>query len=147
MIFFCFTFWWKQKILNRGNTFYFKKKIVRVLAIFPDSGCDPVFTIHFKKKRQRFEICSVFPCVLFLGSGNPLTESSMVVSGESSSGSTTTTFWGWLLVGIGSLAFLEFLFTAFISKLFPPSNYPLIAAIQNDDKARNNGDECRSFRR
>ncbi|MBA0639897.1 hypothetical protein Goklo_022895, partial [Gossypium klotzschianum] len=31
--------------------------------------------------------------------------------------------WGWLLVGIGSLVLLGFLFTAFISHLLPPSNY------------------------
>ncbi|XVF04761.1 hypothetical protein REPUB_Repub05bG0113000 [Reevesia pubescens] len=43
-----------------------------------------------------------------------------------------TTLWGWLLVGIGSLILTGFLFTALISKLLPPSNYPLIAAIQND---------------
>ncbi|KAK8641240.1 hypothetical protein V6N13_010658 [Hibiscus sabdariffa] len=44
----------------------------------------------------------------------------------------TTTFWGLLLVGIGSLLLPGFLFAAFMSKLLPPSNYPLIAAIRND---------------
>ncbi|MBA0548623.1 hypothetical protein Goshw_013803 [Gossypium schwendimanii] len=55
----------------------------------------------------------------------------MVISGDGSSRSETT-MWGWLLVGIGSLVLLGFLFTAFISHLLPPSNYTLIAAIQND---------------
>ncbi|KAB2074164.1 hypothetical protein ERO13_A07G123300v2 [Gossypium hirsutum] len=55
----------------------------------------------------------------------------MVISGDGSSRSKTT-MWGWLLVGIGSLVLLGFLFTAFISHLLPPSNYTLIAAIQND---------------
>ncbi|XVF31349.1 hypothetical protein REPUB_Repub16aG0138200 [Reevesia pubescens] len=56
----------------------------------------------------------------------------MVVSGESSNRARTTTFWGWLLVGIGSLILPGFLFTALILKLLPTLNYPLIAAIQND---------------
>ncbi|XVE74758.1 hypothetical protein DITRI_Ditri12bG0043600 [Diplodiscus trichospermus] len=56
----------------------------------------------------------------------------MVVSGGNSSRSRTTTFWGWLFVGIGFFFLPGFLFTAFISKLLPPSNYRLIAAIQND---------------
>ncbi|KAB2021399.1 hypothetical protein ERO13_D07G127200v2 [Gossypium hirsutum] len=55
----------------------------------------------------------------------------MVISGDGSSRSKST-MWGWLLVGIGSLVLLGFLFTAFISHLLPPSNYTLIAAIQND---------------
>ncbi|KAH1130414.1 hypothetical protein J1N35_001792 [Gossypium stocksii] len=55
----------------------------------------------------------------------------MVISRDGSSRSKTT-MWGWLLVGIGSLVLLGFLFTAFISHLLPPSNYTLIAAIQND---------------
>ncbi|XVF47331.1 hypothetical protein PTKIN_Ptkin03bG0100900 [Pterospermum kingtungense] len=56
----------------------------------------------------------------------------MVVSKESSSSSRMTTYWGWFLVGIGFLVLPGFLFTAFISKLLLPSNYSLIAAIQND---------------
>ncbi|EOY32746.1 hypothetical protein QUC31_019284 [Theobroma cacao] len=57
----------------------------------------------------------------------------MVVSGDStSSGLKTTTFWGWLLVGIGSVVLPGFLFTAMISKLLPPSNNHIFAAIQND---------------
>ncbi|MBA0819974.1 hypothetical protein Gohar_025632 [Gossypium harknessii] len=54
----------------------------------------------------------------------------MVVYGDCRS--RTTTFWGLLLVGIGTLILPGFLFTAFMSKLLPPSNYPLIAAIRND---------------
>ncbi|KAK8645360.1 hypothetical protein V6N13_119194 [Hibiscus sabdariffa] len=54
----------------------------------------------------------------------------MVVGGDGRL--RTTTFWGLLLVGIGSLLLPGFLFAAFMSKLLPPSNYPLIAAIRND---------------
>ncbi|GMI81598.1 hypothetical protein HRI_001829100 [Hibiscus trionum] len=44
----------------------------------------------------------------------------------------TTTFWGLLLLGIGTVVLPGFLFTALMSRLLPPSNYPLIAAIRND---------------
>ncbi|KAK8604959.1 hypothetical protein V6N13_082422 [Hibiscus sabdariffa] len=57
----------------------------------------------------------------------------MVISEDGKSRSRTT-MWGWLLVGIGSLLFLGFLFTAFISKLLPPSNHHLLAAIRNDSR-------------
>ncbi|TYI73600.1 hypothetical protein E1A91_D07G139900v1 [Gossypium mustelinum] len=56
----------------------------------------------------------------------------MVISGDGSSRSKST-MWGWLLVGIGSLVLLGFLFTAFISHLLPPSNYTLIAATKMTD--------------
>ncbi|XVE59968.1 hypothetical protein DITRI_Ditri05aG0088900 [Diplodiscus trichospermus] len=61
-----------------------------------------------------------------------LMESPTVVSGGNGSRSRTTTFRGWLFVGIGCLILPGFLFTAFISKLLPPSNDRPIAAIQND---------------
>ncbi|MBA0704254.1 hypothetical protein Golax_016524 [Gossypium laxum] len=64
----------------------------------------------------------------------------MVISGDGSSRSETT-MWGWLLVGIGSLVLLGFLFTAFISHLLPPSNYTLIAAIQNDSWLKRSSDD------
>ncbi|XVF19309.1 hypothetical protein REPUB_Repub11eG0099500 [Reevesia pubescens] len=64
-------------------------------------------------------------------SRNPLMESSMVVAGDSSR-LKTTTLWEWLFMGIESIVLPVFLFTTFILKLLPLSNYPLIPPIQND---------------
>ncbi|PKI33849.1 hypothetical protein CRG98_045767 [Punica granatum] len=41
-------------------------------------------------------------------------------------------FWGWLFVATGSISFLGFLYAAMISKLLPPSDNPVVFAIQND---------------
>jgi phosphatidylinositol glycan anchor class Y biosynthesis protein len=41
-------------------------------------------------------------------------------------------FWGGLLVIVGCVSFVGFVFVAIVSKLFPLSDNPIIQAIQND---------------
>ncbi|GLT82148.1 hypothetical protein SLE2022_005580 [Rubroshorea leprosula] len=43
-----------------------------------------------------------------------------------------TTFWGWFFIAIGSIFLPVFVFAAVVSKLLPPSNNPVIAAVQKD---------------
>ncbi|KDP22119.1 hypothetical protein JCGZ_25950 [Jatropha curcas] len=50
-----------------------------------------------------------------------------------------TAYWGWMLIGIGSVSFVGFLFVAVISKLLPFSNNPIISAVQNDSQEENWG--------
>ncbi|TQD74582.1 hypothetical protein C1H46_039886 [Malus baccata] len=40
--------------------------------------------------------------------------------------------WGWVFIASGSLFFLGFLYAAVISKLLPPSDNPIVSAIQSD---------------
>ncbi|KAL6185652.1 hypothetical protein ACLB2K_041782 [Fragaria x ananassa] len=39
---------------------------------------------------------------------------------------------GWLFIGSGSVFFIGFLYATVVSKLLPPSDNPIISAIQND---------------
>ncbi|GKU93994.1 hypothetical protein SLEP1_g7537 [Rubroshorea leprosula] len=42
------------------------------------------------------------------------------------------TFWGWFFIAIGAICLPMFVFAAVVSKLLPPSDNPVIAAVQND---------------
>ncbi|GLU19304.1 hypothetical protein SLE2022_355630 [Rubroshorea leprosula] len=42
------------------------------------------------------------------------------------------TFWGWFFIATGSICLPMFFFAAVVSKLLPPSDNPVIAAVQND---------------
>ncbi|KAK4764381.1 hypothetical protein SAY87_013819 [Trapa incisa] len=59
-------------------------------------------------------------------------------SSQSPAQGTTTkgrAFWGWLFLAAGSISFLGFLYAAIISKLLPPSDNPIVSAIQKDNFA------------
>ncbi|KAL9250025.1 hypothetical protein AKJ16_DCAP01627 [Drosera capensis] len=45
-----------------------------------------------------------------------------------------TEFWCWVCVGFGSVLFAVFSFSAFVSKILPPFENPILAAIQRDNQ-------------